>query len=294
MSPAAWPRHEQWLAGGRRVDLPGLGHSVFVRTEGPASSPPLTVLHGFPTSSHDFALVLPALTANRHVLLFDFVGFGDSDKPQEHPYSVIEQADLVQELWERLGLAPGGLLVAHDYGVSVAQELLARGVAVDGIAWMNGGIYPDLHRPTDAQKALAGPDGAQIARSLTPELIAPGLSAILAQPLPDEVLADLVAALAGREGIANIHLLLGYVRERREHGERWVQAFESFAGPSAFIWGMRDPVSGAHMLARIRERRPRAIFTELDQVGHYPQLEAADAVAAALGDFVAGHTFASS
>lgn len=283
---AAWPSYEQWLSGGRRIALPRLGYEVFLRSDGPEDGPPLTLLHGFPSSSHDWAAVLPALAATHRVLCLDFLGFGDSDKPHEHRYSLLEQADLVQELWERVDFPPGGAVVAHDYGVSVAQELLARGTPVRKLAWLNGGVYPDLHRPTDGQLALIGPDGEAIAQALTPELITAGLGAVLARPVPDAVLGDLAATAARREGLRNAHLLIGYVAERREHEARWVDALESSSVPYQFIWGMLDPVSGAHMLERVRERMPQASYTALDDVGHYPQVEAPELVAPALAAFL--------
>ena len=55
----------------------------------------------------------------------DFLGFGASDKPADHDYSLLEQADLVEALWAQEGVDETAL-VAHDYAVSVAQELLAR------------------------------------------------------------------------------------------------------------------------------------------------------------------------
>src|ERR1700755_2754836 len=81
----------------------------------------------------------------------DLLGFGASSKPLEHRYSLLEQADLVEALWLREGIE-SIVVVAHDYSVSVAQELLTRraagALAVDvrALHFMNGGIYPDLHR----------------------------------------------------------------------------------------------------------------------------------------------------
>jgi pimeloyl-ACP methyl ester carboxylesterase len=279
--------YEQWLGGGRRVRLPSLGHEVFVRLDGPEQAQPLTLLHGYPTSSHDWAGVLPALSGTHRVLSLDFLGFGDSDKPSEHRYSLLEQADLVQELWQLLEFPGGGDLLAHDYGVSVAQELLARGVAFRRVAWLNGGLYPELHRPTDGQLALVGPDGAAFAAALTPEILIPALRALLARPVPDEVLGDLANAAARRDGLRIFPQLLGYMAERREHERRWTGALEQARSPYAFMWGMRDPVSGAHMLERVRERLPGASFTTLEDVGHYPQVEAPELLAPALAAFLA-------
>ena len=64
----------------------------------------------------------PALAERHSLVMPDFLGFGASDRPADHEYSIHEQADLVEALWagERIDST---VLVAHDYGVSVAQEL---------------------------------------------------------------------------------------------------------------------------------------------------------------------------
>src|SRR5215211_7303684 len=91
--------HEAWLRSGERVsvELPGSGRfQIFCRATG--SGPWLTLLHGFPTSSWDWARVAPALERRFRVLAADFLGFGDSEKPTRHAYSIFEQADLVEAL----------------------------------------------------------------------------------------------------------------------------------------------------------------------------------------------------
>src|SRR5262249_62054689 len=90
-----------WLASGERIeiDLESGSWHVFVRTAG--SGPWLTLLHGFPTSSWDWAAVARLLEPTFRVLAFDFLGFGDSDKPRDHEYSIDEQADLTEVLWRR-------------------------------------------------------------------------------------------------------------------------------------------------------------------------------------------------
>jgi pimeloyl-ACP methyl ester carboxylesterase len=84
--------------------------------------------------------------------MFDFFGFGASDKPANHDYSIHEQADLVEAMWQREAITET-TLVAHDYAVTVVQELLARRdegalpVTLRAVYLLNGGLYPDLHRP---------------------------------------------------------------------------------------------------------------------------------------------------
>jgi pimeloyl-ACP methyl ester carboxylesterase len=83
-------------------------------------------------------------------------------------------------------------------------------------------------------------------------------------------------------GYKSSHLLIRYMTDRQRHGQRWVSALEQTDVPLAFVWGMLDPVSGAHVAERIAERLPRAPFTTLDDVGHWPSLEAPGRVAAAI------------
>ena len=150
-----------WFGTGERVEveLDSGRFEVFTRVLGGGDAPCLTFLHGFPTCSWDWVGVVDALGAGRRVVLFDFLGFGDSDKPADHVYSIHEQADLTEALWRRFGVERTAL-VAHDYGVSVAQELLARRLEgraeteVATVGFLNGGLYAHLHRPLLVQRLL--------------------------------------------------------------------------------------------------------------------------------------------
>lgn len=278
-----------WWAEGERVsiELGGTAREVFVARAG--SGPVMTLLHGFPSSSHDWAKVMPGLSERHTVLAPDFLGFGASEKPAGHRYSIHEQADLIEAVWAHVGVSET-ILVAHDYGVSVAQELLARGaegslsVRLTGARFMNGGLYPDLHRPQPVQTALLDPEqGPRISELVTEELFVAGLRPTFAEGYDAAAdSADIWAATSRGDGERIGHLLIRYITDRAEHEQRWVEALESTDVPLGFIWGMLDPVSGAHMAGRIRERLPAAPFVALDDVGHWPPLEAPERVLAAL------------
>jgi pimeloyl-ACP methyl ester carboxylesterase len=280
---------ERWWAAGERVQvsLGGEPREIFVRRLG--GGPPMTLLHGFPSSSHDWAKVAPAL-AERHALLMpDFLGFGASDKPREHDYSLHEQADLVEALWAREGV-DSTLLIAHDYAVSVAQELLARraegklAVDVRALALLNGGLYPDLHRPQPTQTALLDPEhGPRIGELMDEQLFVGGLRPTFAPQFDAERDSkDIWRSMNRDDGQRNTHLLIHYMTDRERHEQRWVAAIEQTDVPLRFVWGMLDPVSGAHMAQRIAERLPAAPLLALEDVAHWPQLEAHERVAAAL------------
>ena len=79
-----------------------------------------------------------------------------------------------------------------------------------------------------------------------------------------------------------MHRLLQYIREREQRHARWEAALEGATVPLNFIWGMRDPVSGPPVAEVIKQRLPNANLLPLDDVGHYPQLEAPERVVPAL------------
>ncbi|MBL1082396.1 alpha/beta hydrolase [Streptomyces actinomycinicus] len=274
-----------WIAGGDTVRVNG--HRLFLRRDG--EGVPVTLVHGFPTSSHDWAPAVPALVAaGCEVTTLDLLGFGESDKPPRHRYSIHEQADLVEAVWQHLAVGETSL-VAHDYGVSVAQELLARDPRrITRAAFLNGGLYADLHRPILLQRLLHSPVGPLLARLADEKKFTAGLRSVLARPVPDELLHDMWTSMARGNGHHLAPRLLRYIDDRRVHFHRWTSALEHYEGPLLFVWGPEDPVSGAHVLDRLRRRRPDAAFTVLDGVGHYPQVEAPERTAEALAAFLTG------
>jgi pimeloyl-ACP methyl ester carboxylesterase len=280
---------EEWWSSGERVavELSGTERKIFVRRTG--SGPALTLLHGFPSSSYDWARVVDGLAAKRALLLLDFLGFGASEKPSVHDYSITEQADLVEAMWAYAGIATTGIL-AHDYAVSVTQELLARNaegrlaVEIDSICLLNGGLYADVYRPQPGQRALLDREqGPQISAQLTEQVWSTALGNTFAAGFDaDADLADIWQSMIREDGHRLVHRLIRYMEDREANAERWATSLESTDVPVSFVWGMLDPVSGAHMAERVRERLPDAPFQGLDDVSHWPPLEAPEEVLAAL------------
>ncbi len=280
---------EQWWSEGQRRTLPigGVARGIFVRRMG--AGPPMTLLHGFPSSSHDWAKVAGALAENHTLLLPDFLGFGASEKPAQHDYSIGEQADLVQALWASENV-DSTVLVAHDYAVSVTQELLSRraagqlSVELRKVHLLNGGLYPDVYRPQPGQLALLDPEqGPQISANINEELWSAALRPTFAEDFAaDDALADIWRSMSREDGHRIVHRLIRYMDDRSTHAERWVHALQTTDVPLSFVWGMLDPISGAHMARRIRERLPDAPLLALEDVSHWLSLEAPQRIAAAI------------
>ncbi|RDI46264.1 alpha/beta fold hydrolase [Nocardia mexicana] len=279
---------EDWIAGGAFVEV--AGHRIFHRQDGPEGGRPVTLLHGYPTSSHDWVPILPALVESGcRVTTLDFLGFGASAKPRGHDYRITEQATLVEELWKYLGIGETAL-VAHDYGVSVAQELLARDPArITRMAWLNGGLYIDLYRPMAIQRLMHTPIGKLLGPMMSESTYRRSLRRVLGRSISYADLHDMWLATSDNGGKHVQWHLNRYHDERRVHADRWQKSLETYSGPALFIWGPADPISGGHVLPRLRERLPRADFVVLDGdpvTGHYPQVENPEPVAAALTKFL--------
>src|SRR5262245_17833787 len=100
---------------------------LFFREAGPATAPVVVLLHGFPTSSHMFRNLIPALSDRYHVIAPDYPAFGESAVPDRtsFEYSFARFAALVDGLLEKLGATQYALYV-QDYGAPVGFRLALR------------------------------------------------------------------------------------------------------------------------------------------------------------------------
>lgn len=287
-------RYSEWEATGQKLALGG--HAVFVQRRGEGRW--CTLLHGFPTSSYDWAPIAGALAEDRALLSFDYPGFGSSDKPVDHAYTTFERADLVEALWAQFGVTETDV-VAHDIGDTVLLELLARRrdgaaqPALRSLVWLNGGVYADLHRQTPGQMMLLAPGGESFAKMATRELFVMQLRATLSptSAVSDDHLAELwQSVIAGTDSRTVMHLTIRYILERAEHRDRWEPRLGDLPCRSLFLWGLADPVSGEPMFRRIEQAVAGQghDLVELDDVGHYPQVERPDVVAARIRQFWRG------
>ncbi|MCM2380723.1 alpha/beta fold hydrolase [Pseudomonas marginalis] len=241
---------------------------------------PLLLIHGFPTASWDWHYLWQPLAQRNLVIACDMLGFGDSAKPLDHGYCLLEQADLQQALLEHLRIKQPVHVLAHDYGDSVAQELLARHYEgrfhMASCVFLNGGLFPETHRTALVQKLLLSPLGWMIGRAFGRNALADSFSQIFGpNTRPSEsALDDFWSLINSHEGTRILHKLIAYIPQRRRLRERWVQAMQRDDVPLRVIDGEIDPISGAHMVERYRELVPHADTVLLANIGHYPQIEA--------------------
>ncbi|MDJ0654296.1 MAG: alpha/beta hydrolase [Xanthomonadales bacterium] len=263
------------------------GHRVLYRYRRGGGRHPTLLVHGFPTASWDWHPIWDDLPGP--LITFDMMGFGYSAKPSGYDYSLMDQADLAQALCSHLGVDRVHLL-AHDYGDTVAQELLVRGaeggLTIESCYLLNGGIIPGEHRAKPIQKLLAGPLGGLVAALMSESRFRKTFSDIFGpetQPGDRELNAcwQLIEKHRGRRVMP---ALSRYQHERRRHRDRWVRGLAETSVPCRALIGSMDPISGAHMATALGRLCPNVELAELPRIGHYPQLEAPDQV---LADYLA-------
>lgn len=125
----------------RTVKVRGL--DIFYREAGPANAPTVLLLHGFPSSSHMFRNLIPALADKYHVIAPDYPGFGQSSQParEQFAYTFDNLAGVVDEFTQTLGLKTFAIYV-QDYGAPVGYRIAsAHPERITGIIVQNGNAY---------------------------------------------------------------------------------------------------------------------------------------------------------
>lgn len=298
---------DEWFEFGIRDQFTHNGYPMYYADDAGNQKPILLLVHGFPTSSYDWVYMWPELRKHYRLIAPDMIGFGYSAKPVNYNYSIMDQADLHEALLKQLGVSEVHVL-AHDYGDTVAQELLARyeerlaarnsGVKSQGpdirytsITFLNGGLFPETHRARFIQKLLISPIGFLITKLMGEKTFREKFSEVFgpdSKPT-DRELKDFWKIIQYENGTRIYHKLIRYMSDRREHRERWVGCLQNTTVPLRLINGPADPVSGLHMTERYRELVANPDIVLLDKIGHYPQTEDPEGVLVAFLEFAKKH-----
>jgi pimeloyl-ACP methyl ester carboxylesterase len=233
------------------------GVDIFYREAGPAGAPVVVLLHGFPTSSHMFRNLIPALADHYHVIAPDYPGFGQSGVPDRRTfqYSFAHFAELMDQLLNKLGATRYALYV-QDYGAPVGYRLALRHPErVTAIVIQNGNAYDegfsDFWKPIKAYWADGSQEHREALRAgLTPQATKSQYVDGVRDPTrvdPDNWVHD--QALLERPGVSEI--MLDLFRDYRTNVALYPQ-FQAFFRarhpPTLIAWGQNDvifPPAGA-------------------------------------------------
>ena len=275
----------EWKNKGQYIDHKS--HPVFTIDEGQGAV--ILLIHGFPTASWDWWQTWETLTDQYRVLTLDMMGFGFSAKPEKYNYRIFDQADLIEN-WLAAKEIKTIKILSHDYGDTVAQELLARyndrlsnqkeGLKIESICFLNGGLFPESHEPLLIQKILISPIGGVVGRIFNRKKLGINFKRIFGphtQPTEKE-LDDFWELICYNGGKKIFHRLIKYMKERKENRTRWVGAMQNTKIPLRLIDGTYDPISGQNIADRYREIIPNPDIIELENIGHFPLIEAPDLV----------------
>ena len=244
----------------------------------------MVILHGYPTSSFDYYKVLPKLSKNYRLILHDHLGFGFSDKPKDVDYSLVTQADIALELWHQLGLKKI-YLFAHDYGTSVATEIIARynanelDIEIEQLILTNGSIHIELSQLRTIQKLLKHKFlGKYVAKLTNFPIFRKNMKNIYfdSSKVTDNELKEMWKLIELNGGRKVIHKLTQYINERYLHWNRWVGALKETQIPTKIIWAKNDPIAVPAIAELLAEEIPNNTLNWIENTGHFLMLENPD------------------
>jgi pimeloyl-ACP methyl ester carboxylesterase len=270
------------------------GVEIFYREAGPKDAPTILLLHGFPTSSHMFRNLIPALSDRFHLVAPDYPGFGNSEQPamEDFDYTFDRLAEIVDAFTEQIGLKTYSLYLM-DYGAPVGYRLAAKHPErVEALIVQNGNAYDEGLRDfwipikkywaerTDANaeplKGFITPEGVEwqyTHGTRNKEVIS-----------PDNWNVDLRHLT--REGNPSIQLALfhSYGSNPPLYPE-WQEYFRTYQPPTLVVWGEHDyifPADGAYPYQRDLEN----IEIHMLNTGHFALEEDGEVIADYIRDFM--------
>ncbi|MBW8859813.1 MAG: alpha/beta hydrolase, partial [Caulobacter sp.] len=269
--------------------------SVFYREAGDPERPAILLLHGFPTSSHQFRDLIPRLADRYHVIAPDLPGFGFTTVAEGFDYSFAKLAEVMAAFTDAIGLTHYAIYV-FDYGAPVGLRLaLARPDAVTAIVSQNGNAYEeglsDGWAPTRAYWADPSPANRETMRAmLTLETTrwqythgAPDET----QVAPEAYWLDF--ALMSRPGNDDIQLglIADYVSNVALY-PRIHDYFRTRKPPLLAVWGARDPFFLPEGAEAFRRDLPEAEVHFLN-AGHFALETHGREIADLMRDFLDRH-----
>ena len=270
------------------------GVDIFYREAGPKDAPVVLLLHGFPTSSHMFRNLIPALADRYHVIAPDYPGFGESATPDhtQFKYGFAHYADLMDALMGQLG-AKRYALYLMDYGAPVGYRLaLKHPERVSALIIQNGNAYEEGLKafwdpikaywadPTDANRQAIG---YLVTRKTTEFQYNDGVSDV-SRIDPDNVGHD--QPLLDRPGNRDIQLdlFLDYGTNVPLYPQ-FQAFFRKYQPPTILVWGKNDKIFPADGAYPYKRDLPNIEFHLLD-TGHFLLEDQFDVAAPLIHDFL--------
>jgi pimeloyl-ACP methyl ester carboxylesterase len=289
---AAAAAHHQYQTMHKTIEVNG--QEIFYREAGPTNAPTILLLHGFPTSSHMFRNLIPALADRFHLVAPDYPGFGNSAQPSmdAFDYTFDNLALLIEGFVDQLGIEKYSLYLM-DYGAPIGFRLAAKHPQrVESLIVQNGNAYEEGLRefwePIRAYwKAPTSENARPLAGFISPEGVKWQYTHGVrngAAISPDNWNLDLRHLT--RKGNPEIQLALFYDYQNNvPHYPAWQAYFRKHQPPTLVVWGKNDyifPAEGAHPYRRDLKN----IEFHLLDTGHFALEEDGELIAARIRSFL--------
>jgi pimeloyl-ACP methyl ester carboxylesterase len=279
----------------RTVSIDGL--DIFYREAGSRSNPTILLLHGFPTSSHMFRNLIPALADRFHLVAPDYPGYGNSSMPtvREFDYTFDHLAEVMEKFIDAIDLKQYSLYVM-DYGAPVGYRIAAKDPErVQSLIVQNGNAYEEGLRefwdPIKAYWQDRSPENASklthlVTLEATKWQYTNGVRNLEAIS-PDTWAMD--QRFLDRPGNDEIQLaLLSSYGTNPPLYPQWQEYFRKHQPPTLIVWGQNDyifPADGAYPY----KRDLKDVEFHLLDTGHFALEEEGDAIADYIRQFMTTH-----
>ncbi len=215
------------------------------------------LIHGYSTSSYDFAGLAQNLSTDHYVCALDTPGYGYSDKPRNgYAYSIFDDAQLVDYYIREIAHLKEFTLVTHDKGDSVGLGLLkiyqgypTKPYTIQQHFITNGNLYLPLAQLASGQKLLLNPlsgpilstlmDGTQIAQGMAGTTYTPTLPASETQAM--------ASIFDYQGGIRVEHAIIHYLDDRKINEVTRLETLGRSDIPTTLIWGEQDKIAPTAM-----------------------------------------------
>ena len=257
------------------------GHKINYHYRKGSGDSVICFLHGYPTSSYEYIEVMKLIPEEYSVIAHDHLGFGKSAKPVNHDYLLTEQADICLGLYESLGIK-NAHLVAHDYGTSVATEIIARDnesnldINLKSITLCNGSMLIDMAELRIIQRLLKSKCfGPIVARMSSARTFHRNMRNIWFDKTKyeQETMQIHWELLVGDGGKKVLPKITRYINQRYENYDRWIGALKESQRPFHILWAANDPVAVVEMAHKLDQIISESTLTIIEECGHYPMIE---------------------
>lgn len=280
---------DAWERTGSYIEFGSNKHNVFVQSIGndkASAAETLLLIHGFPESSYSYNKVIKGLKKMfDRIVLFDFIGFGFSDKPVNNfNYSILAHADTAIEVWKQLDVL-GGHLLAHDMGDSVATEIILRhnkqklnsllSAGLQTVTFTNGSMLLELADLRITQKLLLTKFGYSLNKLVNRSIFFHQIkSAHGNSSLKNDDIEYLWQQNLLKGGNQKAYLTIRYYLDRIKYEKtKWLPALSETKLPIHLCWGAADAVAKVEIAYHLKEKIcPKAELTIMKNVGHFCQL----------------------